>query len=284
MSDTTFQVVFAGEILDGFSADTVKSNLAKTFRLSPGHLDKLFSGNEIIVKDRLSREDAQTLQIALARSGAISRSRISPKIGSNSSPQNDHAEEPIEAPSSHIPLRGEWSAEAKKTVLQTAGAVAGVACMAAVLLALKAPASQSLDYSSAAQNSTTVREQSSRCGGTAAGAENVIKNSDLIVGSWECVTYNPDGSRDQDRFVFTSDNRIQISGSTDMSGIYTFRSYEQTSMQIRITYFPMAAAAGMSPHVNYIFNGQIESLNRSSLELTTIAQSKNKRLSECRRA
>ena len=50
MFDSKFNVVFSGEILEGFSTESVKANLAKRFKLPPSDLNKLFCGKEVVVK------------------------------------------------------------------------------------------------------------------------------------------------------------------------------------------------------------------------------------------
>jgi hypothetical protein len=149
MSDSKFNVVFSGEILDGFSVDSVKANLAKRFKLSPNHLEKLFSGKEVVVKRGLPKEAAQKLQAVLAGSGAISTARAASEVDNDSSHQSDPADESVDAPNGDEQLpKGEWSADTKKTVRQIAGAVVVfVAFMAVGIFSVKTPISQSSIHS-----------------------------------------------------------------------------------------------------------------------------------------
>jgi TPR repeat protein len=71
MSTATFKVVFCGRLVDGYSDDTVKSNLARTFKLTPEQLAELFSGNEVVIKGGLSIETARQVQSAFVRQGVV---------------------------------------------------------------------------------------------------------------------------------------------------------------------------------------------------------------------
>jgi TPR repeat protein len=71
MSTATFKVVFRGRLIDGYSEDTVKSNLARTFKLAPEQLAELFSGREVVIKGGLSIEKARQVQSAFVRQGVV---------------------------------------------------------------------------------------------------------------------------------------------------------------------------------------------------------------------
>lgn len=71
MSTATFKVVFRGRLVGGYSEDTVKSNLARTFKLTPEQLAELFSGKEVVIKGGLSVETARQVQTAFVRQGAV---------------------------------------------------------------------------------------------------------------------------------------------------------------------------------------------------------------------
>ncbi len=72
MSNGTFKVVFSGRTVGGYHVDAVRSNLRRRFKLTSKQLDAFFSGKKIVVEDGLSRENAQDLQAALVRDGAVS--------------------------------------------------------------------------------------------------------------------------------------------------------------------------------------------------------------------
>ena len=71
MSTATYKVVFRGRLVGGYSKDTVKSNLATTFKLAPQQLAELFSGKEVVIKAGLPVETARQVQTAFVRQGAV---------------------------------------------------------------------------------------------------------------------------------------------------------------------------------------------------------------------
>ena len=67
MSTATYKVVFHGRLVDGYSKDTVKSNLANALKLAPQQLAELFSGKEVVIKAGLPVETARQVQTAFVR-------------------------------------------------------------------------------------------------------------------------------------------------------------------------------------------------------------------------
>jgi uncharacterized membrane protein YhaH (DUF805 family) len=58
MSSTAVQLVFAGEILSGFSQAQVREKLGRRLRLDEPRLNKLFSGQRVVIKRDLSPAEA----------------------------------------------------------------------------------------------------------------------------------------------------------------------------------------------------------------------------------
>lgn len=71
MTDTTYTVAFAGEIMEGNSELQVKANLASVLKLDPSKVEKLFSGKNIVIKRNLDENDARRFKAAFERSGAV---------------------------------------------------------------------------------------------------------------------------------------------------------------------------------------------------------------------
>ena len=71
MSAATYKVVFCGRLVDGYSEDRVKSNLARSFKLTPEQLRELFSGTDVVIKNGLSIETARQVQSAFVRQGVV---------------------------------------------------------------------------------------------------------------------------------------------------------------------------------------------------------------------
>jgi len=66
-----FDVVFRGQIVKSFEMADVKANLVKLFKSSPEAVERLFSGNEVIIRKDLDYAGAMKYQSALKNSGAL---------------------------------------------------------------------------------------------------------------------------------------------------------------------------------------------------------------------
>jgi len=73
MTEALFKVVFTGELLPGFTADTVKENLAKLFKSDIEKIDALFTGKQVVLKRELKDADADKYLAALRSTGALAR-------------------------------------------------------------------------------------------------------------------------------------------------------------------------------------------------------------------
>jgi len=71
MIDGKFDVVFRGQIVRGLDESVVKSNLVTLFKSSPEAVDKLFNGNEVVVRKELDYATAMKYQSALKKAGAL---------------------------------------------------------------------------------------------------------------------------------------------------------------------------------------------------------------------
>ena len=71
MSGNTFAVVFSGKIAAGASADRVKANVAKLFKVEVAKVERLFTGARVAIKKGLDEATAKKYQMALAKAGAI---------------------------------------------------------------------------------------------------------------------------------------------------------------------------------------------------------------------
>lgn len=79
MSDKNFRITFHGEVMQGWSTDEVKANMANLFKLDPDNklheqkLNRLFSGRTVIIKDDLNSKTAQAYLDAIAKAGGEAR-------------------------------------------------------------------------------------------------------------------------------------------------------------------------------------------------------------------
>ena len=69
MSETTFNVVYKGKILDGYDFDTAKLQLVERFSLSQEKAEQILKSKRVILKKNLSESAAKNLGVALKKAG-----------------------------------------------------------------------------------------------------------------------------------------------------------------------------------------------------------------------
>lgn len=69
--EVMYQLVFNGKVCDGFEIDSVKSTLAKGFKLKPTQLESMFSGKRIVVQKNLSSDKGEAFKKRFLRCGAL---------------------------------------------------------------------------------------------------------------------------------------------------------------------------------------------------------------------
>ncbi|WP_346837288.1 hypothetical protein [Microbulbifer sp. SAOS-129_SWC] len=70
MSESTYSLIFRGDLVPGFTTTDVKANLARLFKAGPDTVEKLFSGRPLALKKGLSQAQAEQLRAKLAQMGA----------------------------------------------------------------------------------------------------------------------------------------------------------------------------------------------------------------------
>jgi len=73
MEDETFNIYYAGEVLEGHDSAGVRRGLAVLFNANDSTLDKLFSGATHLIRRGLDREQAMRYKAAMERAGARPR-------------------------------------------------------------------------------------------------------------------------------------------------------------------------------------------------------------------
>lgn len=71
MSTATFAVIFRGKLADGAEPAAVRANLKKLFKAGDEHIDKMFSGQPVIIKKGLDEAAAAKYRTVLGKAGAI---------------------------------------------------------------------------------------------------------------------------------------------------------------------------------------------------------------------
>ncbi len=70
MSDSRYKVVFAGTIRAGFDGVTVRQRLASLYKTTPKQIERLFSGQRMVLKSALTREEAERFRRIFEETGA----------------------------------------------------------------------------------------------------------------------------------------------------------------------------------------------------------------------
>lgn len=67
----TFQIIFQGKILDGYSLDEVKKNIAVVFNKDIKQIEGLFSGKPVVIKNDIDESTALKYQAVFKKAGAL---------------------------------------------------------------------------------------------------------------------------------------------------------------------------------------------------------------------
>ncbi|MDH5393458.1 MAG: hypothetical protein OEY11_09755 [Gammaproteobacteria bacterium] len=71
----TFEVVFKGEVIDGFDATETREKIGKLFNADETKIARLFSGNNVVIKKNLDQATANKYIAAFEKAGAIATVR-----------------------------------------------------------------------------------------------------------------------------------------------------------------------------------------------------------------
>ncbi len=91
MSLKTYQIVFTGEIVNGYDSNAVKRNMAELFKIDPASINQLFCGRPVVVKRNLDPKAALVYLNAFAQTGAVARMEFMPvaRVGSSIAERRD---------------------------------------------------------------------------------------------------------------------------------------------------------------------------------------------------
>jgi hypothetical protein len=66
-----FEIVFEGGLEAGFSQADVRRNLAALFKATTDQVDRMFSGQPVVLRNRLDLETARKYEVVLKKNGAL---------------------------------------------------------------------------------------------------------------------------------------------------------------------------------------------------------------------
>jgi hypothetical protein len=107
MSSKTYQIVFTGEIVNGYDSSAVKRGMAELFKIDPVSINQLFCGRPVVVKRNLDPEAALVYLNAFAQAGAVARMEFMPVARAGSSIAERRNAERRDAPKRRQRLRDE---------------------------------------------------------------------------------------------------------------------------------------------------------------------------------
>lgn len=73
-----FNIVFSGEVAEGWDVNTVKKNLAKLFKANHKVIATLFSGHPVVIKQGIEWDAAMKYIATLASIGGVCRAQLLP--------------------------------------------------------------------------------------------------------------------------------------------------------------------------------------------------------------
>jgi len=112
MSDARFHIVFSGKLVGGADLATVKSNLGRLFKMDNARVEKLFSGQPVVIKKDADQATAMKFRALMKQAGA--ECEIRPVSGGV---QARAPAQPAAAPSAVPAPATESSASAESTSL-----------------------------------------------------------------------------------------------------------------------------------------------------------------------
>ena len=108
MAESTYEIVFNGELAEGAERDTVITTLAGLFKTSNDKIARLFGGGEFILKSNLDEANAKRYQKTLHRAGAVCQIRARQP----GAPQAEAASKPAEATAAETTATADAAVEA----------------------------------------------------------------------------------------------------------------------------------------------------------------------------
>lgn len=114
---------------------------------------------------------------------------------------------------------------------------------------------------------------------TAFSATRVKSMVELIAGTWNCKSKNPNGLTTSERHIYEADNELSI--VSEDSGVIngTHNLDKDNTFFFNVTYIEDMRKVGMSPYVNKTLKIQISTLTPDQLIMTTNYQGSARKLS-----
>lgn len=98
-----YQVIFRGERRPGVDEQTARNNVGALFKATPAQLDRMFSGQPVVIRNQLSDEEARKYQAVLERQGVICHIEPMPGFAAPGAPAQPQPSAPPSAPTAAAP-------------------------------------------------------------------------------------------------------------------------------------------------------------------------------------
>ncbi|MBD3641884.1 MAG: hypothetical protein HUJ18_12900 [Marinobacter sp.] len=112
-----FQLVFKGECVAGTDEQTARNNARALFKASVEQVERMFSGQPVVIRNKLEEAQAEKYRAVLQKHGM--KAYVQPMPGARPAPEPSRADTPAPAPGE--PAHGS-AATATSTVSATGGA------------------------------------------------------------------------------------------------------------------------------------------------------------------
>lgn len=97
-----YELVFYGELVPGVDATQAKRNIAELFKASVEQVERMFSGQRVVIRNKLDAETAQKYVIAMQKRGAVCK--LETMGGSAPMPAAEKSVAPASAPTQPAPV------------------------------------------------------------------------------------------------------------------------------------------------------------------------------------
>lgn len=97
-----YELVFYGELVPGVEVAQAKQNVAELFKASVDQVERMFSGQRVVIRNKLDAETAQKYLLAMQKRGAVCK--LEPMGGAAPMPVAEKAPAPDSAPAQSAPV------------------------------------------------------------------------------------------------------------------------------------------------------------------------------------
>jgi len=78
-----YELIFSGKLVDGFAIEQVKQNVANLFKVSAAQVEQMFSGQDVVLRNRLDDATGKKYQAILQKNGALCSLRLMGQVASS---------------------------------------------------------------------------------------------------------------------------------------------------------------------------------------------------------